>query len=139
MLLLWLCVAVVLLLPPLLAGLGGVGRGWREAARLVFGFALSCFSLPCRPAVAARGRERGAVARVFPLFLNGSCFSVLFGCMFFWQPGCCFTEPSFYARLLLPVAGAGVLTAGLFSLSAAVEWCPLFLVSGIAGVGSPLS
>jgi hypothetical protein len=44
-LLLRLCAAVVLLLPPLMAGLGGEGRGWREATWLVFGgFRLRCSS-----------------------------------------------------------------------------------------------
>jgi hypothetical protein len=102
-------VILVLLLSSLLAGRGGEEQG-----------------------------EGSSGKGVFP-FLSGSLSRVLLGCMSSCQLVCCSAVPFFYARLLPPVAGAGVSTAGPFSPSAMVKWRPLLLLSGIVGVGSPLS
>jgi hypothetical protein len=76
--------------------------------------------------MAALGEEEGAP---FGAALEVALSRALLRRVSSGQSGCCSAEP---------VAGAGVSMAGLFSPSAAVERRPLHLLSGIAGVGSPL-
>jgi hypothetical protein len=113
-----------------LAMVVGLGDGWARCL-LCSMSSLSCCSLPCWPAMAARSWKRVAVARA-------AISRALLGRVSSWQLGRWSAEALISACLLPPVAGAGVSTAGLFSPSAAVEWRPLHHLSSIAGVGSPL-
>jgi hypothetical protein len=85
-------------------------------------------------AVAARGEEEGASSGAA---LEVALFRALSGQAFPWQMSCCSAAPFFYVCLLPPVAGAGVLMAGLSSPLAVAELFSLHLLSGFAGVGSP--
>jgi hypothetical protein len=126
-----------ILLPAIEAG-RGVGASSLLLLELLWGVANSSawmrLSLPLWPAVAARGEEEGASSGAD---LEVALFRALFGQASSWQSGCCSTVPSFYACLLLPVAGAGVSMAGLSSPSVVVELLLLHPLSGIAEVGIP--
>jgi hypothetical protein len=124
-----------------LAARGSGERSWGKISTALVALGRRCrsawlrLSLPLWPTVAARGEEEGAPSGAA---LEVALSRALLGHVSSWQSGCSSTEPSIYACLLPPVAGAGVSMACLFSPSAAVEWRLLHLLSGIAGVGSPL-